>query len=119
MKTWWQANQARLPLKFNEEDEKEIETLTGKIPIFLHVLLTINLPSLGKDGDSSDSEGEEDLGDQTEAEVYADNVHRVIESLWESKEVQDSIASLIDFAVARSRLLRDTDDLLMYEPRLM
>ncbi|KAF8450161.1 hypothetical protein BGX38DRAFT_511387 [Terfezia claveryi] len=111
MESWWRANAARLPLDFNEADKETMETLTGRVPIFLHALLAIGVNQVDQAGNSSSPVGEEDLSACTATEIYTGKVQ---DAFWQSAELMSAIGDFIDFTVVQCRALRDTDDLLMY-----
>lgn len=102
MESWWREYAVRLPLDFNEADREAIEALTGRVPIFLHVILAIDLSQADEAENSSDSEGEEDLPARTATKVYSDSVSRVQDAFWQSAEVMSTIRDFIDFTVTRS-----------------
>jgi hypothetical protein len=99
MKTWWQANGANLPIRFKDEDNEEIEDLTGKIPLFVECV-TFKLGNYYEvEDDEAESESEQDATiERTADEIYADKLDNILEGFWWSRRVKRIVATVIEFA---------------------
>lgn len=128
MTKWWWVHQDRLPMDFKEMDKEMIEQLTGRVPIFLSVLLSIKPEDRSgpQDGDDRSPEckdkspeggpkaGEDLLGAETTSDDYDNNIARIYDLLWGSAVAKELVASIWQFAQSQSDKLQGTDKLLTY-----
>ena len=106
---------------FREMDKGTVEHLTGRVPIFLSVLLSIKPEDLpgpqggeDKSPESRPKAGEDFLGAENPSDVYENNIARICSLLWGSVVAEERVASIWQFAQSQSDRLQGADKLLTY-----
>jgi len=109
MEKWWVMHKDGLPMDFRPVDRGAVERLTGRMPIFLSALLSIDLGEavVGGDAEEDDESGDGPLvrSDST----YHKDLHKCYNLLWKARPVELLVFHIDDFVRASRRKYKASD----------
>jgi len=96
-------------MPFNAQDKAILERLTGRVPIFLNAIVSIQPEHLSE---ASDGDGFETT-DGLSGDEYKQKAQHFYHLLYKRPEVKDLAKRIFLYGEKQSMVLRDTDELLL------